>query len=553
MVYSLKGLDAPKQAAEIMSISPSFARHGASGLQQAIGQLERFAPLGIGLALFALPILFPLGIGRDYPNHLARVFIEHGLDGDSYLSGNYAVEWFVVPDLALDIFAAPLAGWVSPYIIGGVFNGLMLLLLFTATLALFRRGGGATGSAWPLLATVVLFNEALRWGFVNFLFGCGIALWILYFWLESEDWPKARRLAVFSLMQLGLFFAHLLGFMLSGYLILVLELVRFWQSREQPLATRCGVFVWHMLQFAIPLLLFGFVLFGQAGVGDDSTVYGDPGTKALALLSPTSGLTFQVAPLVLLGIFVLLYGVLRHRMATLDESLRPLLFAMLFLVVAMPSMLLGIWGLDFRYPFVALLLLISAVRLRPGLRGTRIASALAMVLALLSLGSASFEFYKVDHRQQQVRDAFASTEPGSALLVAGAYDPDCPGCFPAWINELHVGSLAAIERQMFVPLLFTATSFVAASPQRHDLDVPHGLPISRQNLIEGRDLPLPSRPQEHDPKHPYWHSWDENFDYLLWLRGSEETLDDIAGLERLESGEVFVLYRITKRSQGSAF
>jgi hypothetical protein len=105
---------------------------------------------------------------------------------------------------------------------------------------------------------------------------------------------------------------------------------------------------------------------------------------------------------------------------------------------------------------------------------------------------------------------------------------------------------------MFVPLLFTATSLVAAAPDRHDLDVPHGVPVSRQALIEGRGRPLPQRGRTHDPRHPYWHSWDENFDYLLWMREGDRTLDDIPGLERLATGEIFVFYRILKPSQGGS-
>src|SRR3546814_715084 len=99
---------------------------------------------------------------------------------------------------------------------------------------------------------------------------------------------------------------------------------------------------------------------------------------------------------------------------------------------------------------------------------------------------------------------------------------------------------------MFVPLLFTATSFVAAAPDRHVLDVPYGLPIPRAALVDGRAKPLLQRGPAHDPRHRYWHSWDENFDYLLWMRAGNQDLNDIPGLERLAAGEVFVLYRILK-------
>lgn len=534
-----------------MSHTPCLPRLGAAWPMRALASLERVAPFAIGSLLLLLPQVFPLGVGRDYPNHLARVYIQNALEDAPALAANYRLDWFLVPDLALDLFAVPLAGWLSSYTIGALFNGLMLLLLFSAALALHRDAGGKD-SAWPLLATAVLFNEALRWGFVNFLFACGLALWLVCFWLRSAQWPAIRRLVVFAPLQVALFFAHLLGFMLCGYLILTLELVRFWQDRDLPLRRRAGGFFVAMLQFAVPLALFGVVLFGQSGVGDDTTLYGGLGTKALAFLSPTSGLVPSASIPILLLVLVLLYAVLRHGLGAIDRRLLPLIAAMAGLVVVMPNMVLGIWGLDFRYPFIALLLTIVAVRLPPRVRGGGYVRGCVLAIAVAALAGAALQFAETHRKQDELRRAVALAEPGGALLVAGDYDADCPRCFPAWIDQLHVGSLAAIERQMFVPLLFSATSFVSAAPGRHDLDVPHGMPVSRHALVDGRNRPLPRRGPEHDPRHPYWFAWDENFDYLLWMRSGQRTLTGIDGLERLASGEVFELYRIVRRSPQGA-
>lgn len=512
---------------------------------------ERAAVPLTGLFLVLLPSIHPLGMGRDYPNHLARVYIQSHLGDEPALAANYALKTFLVPDLALDLFAIPLAGVLSPYAIGALFNGLTLALLFSAGVMLYRRNGG-TMTVWPLLMVAVLFNGALRWGFANFLFACGMALWIVCFWLESEAWRPGRRLLAFSLAQIALFFAHLLGFMLCGYLILVLEMARLWRAEDVPLRHRCRRFVLSMLQFTIPLALFAYVLLGQEGVGDDRTLYGSIGAKALAFLSPTSALMSLAGPLVLLGLVLLLYAVLRHRLAEIDRRLLPLLAAMAALCVAMPNMVLGIWGLDFRYPFVVLLLLLAAVRFRGQARWAGAVKGAVFAIAAVAIVSATAQLADTDRKQQELRRALALAAPGGALLVAGDYDPDCPGCFPAWIDQLHAGSLAAIERQMFVPLLFTATSFVSAAPARHDLDVPHGLPVSRQALLDGRDRPLPRRGPEHDPRHPYWYSWDENFDYLLWMRRGERSLIGVPGLERLAAGEVFELYRILKPSPRAA-
>ena len=530
-----------------MSLFPITAYSGAAGPRRSAGVLERLAPFCVALCLFALPLVFPLGVGRDYPNHLARVYIQATLSETPLLADNYVISWFLVPDLAMDLLAMPVMQVLSPYLAGSLFNGLMLVVLFTAVIALHRRATGSVGTVWPMLAVALLFNEAFRWGFVNFLFGCGLALWIVRFWLDSDNLRPAWRMRLFSVAQFVLFFAHLLGFMLCGYLILTLEIVRFWKAEDCSLGRRFGDFVFAMLQFAIPLAMLGYVLFGQSGVGDDSTVYGGIGAKIIALLSPTSALPSSVSTFILMAILVLFFLILRRRWASLDGRLLPLVVGMVVLVVAMPKMVLGIWGLDFRYPFVLLMLMIASLRPTPECHRSVAVAGIILAVVLGALGGAVLQFAETDRRQQEVREAFALVEPGGALLVAGAYDPDCPTCLPDWVDAFHAGSLAAIERQMFVPLLFTGTSPVAAAPSRYDLDVPYGWPVSRRALIEGRGRSLPRRGTEPDPAHSYWYGWDEHFDYLLWMRlEGNEDLYDIQGLEPLAAGEVFILYRIVK-------
>ena len=517
----------------------------AEAAQQTRLKAVPLALVCVGALVFLLPIVFPLGIARDYPNHLARIFIQYRLDQDPLLAANYVLEWRVIPDLAMDLFALPLAGWMSPYLVGGLFNGLTLLLIFTAGIALHRRQA-AKLSLWALLPSVLLFNASLSWGFMNFLFGVGLALWMVYFWLESEARPKGRRLLLFAVAQLVLFFAHLLGFLLCGYLILVIELCRAWQEHDRRLGERIWRFMIHMAQFALPLLLLVYVVFFQSGVGDSRTTYGTLGAKVIAFLSPTSAMAYPVGLLTLLAILMVVYVLLRERMATLDDRLKPLLWAMLILVVAMPRMMLGIWGLDFRFPFVALLLLLVAVHPTTRIAMSRLFQMLLLGLITVGFLAGGLRLAHNNAEQQEIRQALMQATPGGALLVAGHYDPGCPSCSPVWLDSVHTGSLAAIERSMFVPLLFTATSLVEAAPGRLAQDVPRGSPVTRQALEEGRDRPLTVPRFRHDPAQPYWHQWPRHFDYLLWMRRGEEDLDDFEELERLTAGRSFVFYRIAE-------
>src|SRR3546814_305372 len=185
---------------------------------------------------------------------------------------------------------------------------------------------------------------------------------------------------------------------------------------------------------------------------------------------------------VLLATLLLLYAVLRHGFAEIDRRLLPLPLALACLCLVMPNMVLGIWGLDFRYPFIALLLLISAVRLRPQARRAGAVRVAVVLVAAVALSGAAAQLSANDRKQQELREALRLAASGGALLTAGDYRTECHACFPEWIDQLHAGALAAIERQMFVPLLFPAPSFFAAAPE------------DRHSVASGRSVPVREDP-----------------------------------------------------------
>ena len=496
------------------------------------------------VALVALPLLMPLGIGRDYPNYLARVFIQNNLAEHALLSTNYAVEFFIVPDLAMDLFARPLAGVMDSYQIGAVFNAITLLLLFSAVVALHRRLSGSV-DVWPCLAATVLFNAALLWGFMNFLFGAGIALWLFYAWIRTDEHQGVVRLLVFSAAQIALFFCHLLGFMFLGYLILVWELAKLFRSHGGITVKACRAFVLNMLQFVVPLGLFLQILLGQEGVGSSETRYGDLSAKVYMFLSPIAALGLVKGVSILIGCLCLGYWLLRSGNAKIIRPMIPVVLAVLGLTILMPNKIFGIWGIDFRFPFLLLLLTIASMQITATGRTRRVINVACMALTVTALGTAAFTFNRTNHVHQDIREAVTRINPGSALLVAGSYPSSCPTCLNGWVNYVHAGSLAAIESQAFVPLLHTATSFVEASEARRALDVPYGPPVPRQALEHGLGHPLPPTTKGHDPDRRYWNDWPNHFDYVLWLRtDDDETLDDFDQLAALVESEGFVLYRV---------
>ncbi len=66
----------------------------------------------------------------DYPNHLARLQILATIDDVPALQERYAVEWAVLPNLAMDALLPPLVGVLSVFEVGRLFIALTLLLIF---------------------------------------------------------------------------------------------------------------------------------------------------------------------------------------------------------------------------------------------------------------------------------------------------------------------------------------------------------------------------------------------------------------------------------------
>src|SRR5271155_4230274 len=153
------------------------------------------------LAIVSLPlfstVLPPL---VDYPNHLARLhLIAEG--GNQF----YAVRWAPLPDLAADLVVPVLAQVMPLALAGKLFLVLTFALIAGGTVWLNRVATGCW-RLWPLLAFLLLYDRILLWGFINYLFGLGLAICGLALWLSLDERPGWRGLAS-SLVGLGCFFS----------------------------------------------------------------------------------------------------------------------------------------------------------------------------------------------------------------------------------------------------------------------------------------------------------------------------------------------------------
>jgi hypothetical protein len=145
----------------------------------------------------------------DYPNHLARMYLlTEG--GNAF----YAVRWEPLPNLAQDLIVPPLARLVPLDLASKLFLVMVFGLIAGGVLWLNRVATGAW-RFWPLFAFLLLYNQIFLWGFLNYLFGIGVALGGTGLWLALEPRRSWVRVLASSLVGLLCYFSHIaaLGFM----------------------------------------------------------------------------------------------------------------------------------------------------------------------------------------------------------------------------------------------------------------------------------------------------------------------------------------------------
>jgi hypothetical protein len=414
---------------------------GSAGLSAALRVWAGFAAL---LALAALPVfstvLPPL---VDYPNHLARMhLIAEG--GNAF----YAVRWSAIPDLAEDLIVPPLSRLLPLAAAAKLFLVMIFALCAGGALWLNRRAAGGW-RLWPLLAFLLLYSRVFLWGFLNYLFGIGLALLGAALWLALEEAPRGRRAAASAIVAIAVYFAHIEAFVFYALVVVGLE--------AAPALAELRAGAWRALlaraltaapQFLLPASLF---LFGWRNAAAASAAHFAIERKADLLFSVFDDYSrpFDVACFLLfLGLPIALAASGRLGVAPRWRWPLALVFAAYLLA---PSRLFGGSGVDHRLPVALSLLLVAASVPRfPSRRAGRIVAVGALALFALRLGVVERVWLRAD-RVYRADLAGIDLLPRGAKLAL-AYPPRLVDFAP--VPLLHFPTLAIVRREAFVPTLF---------------------------------------------------------------------------------------------------
>ncbi len=396
------------------------------------------------LVLAAVPpfstVLPPL---VDYPNHLARMhlLVEGG-------KAFYAVRWAALPNLAEDLIVPPLVPLVPLETAGKLFLVMIFALMAAGAVWLNRCATGGW-QLWPLLAFLLLYNRILLWGFLNYLFGIGVALVGAAAWLALEGRRWWLRVLASSLVALACFLSHIAAFGFYALVILGVEIVPAWGEFRARQWTMLG----RRIRMAAPQFVLPAVLFlgGPQDVTGETVSYAGVWRKVDLLFSVFDNYNraFDVTCFVLfLG---LLGGLVWKKWLRLDPRLGCACGIVFAAYLLLPSQMSGGSGADRRLPTAVFLLLVAASA--PRFPSRRIATAIGVAAAALLI----VRMAAIEHVWHAADRVYTADLAGIDLLPRGARlavaQPE--GLFHVTrIPEVHLATLAIARRDAFVPTLF---------------------------------------------------------------------------------------------------
>lgn len=181
------------------------------------------AAFGLVIGLLALiPVLVaPYPPSTDLPQHLAQIRLLHAALADP--SGPYVIQWAGPGNLIYGVLAGLWA--VLPQdLVPRAAIGLIILAWLAAICWLAVARGRSEASA--IAASLLVLNQSLYWGFLNFLIG--FPVFVLWFAMTARDdarvsWKRWLAIAGTALL---LYESHALWFAAGGVWIIAIGLVK---------------------------------------------------------------------------------------------------------------------------------------------------------------------------------------------------------------------------------------------------------------------------------------------------------------------------------------
>lgn len=434
---------------------------------------------------------------HDYAHHLARAYV---IRHPEEFKGVYAVHWRVAPYILSDLTLQFFASFLDIYTAGRAYFVTAHLLIISAVIAISRHLHGRISAA-TLLAYIFFFSLPAVLGFINFIFGMGVALCSLYAWLRLKEILKGRwRFALLVMLFTFNFLVHALSFACLALTIGLLECLPVIRNPKRLAGT--GLYVGCA---ALPSF------FALAAAPRESLKYTFTVTgidhQAMTALSPVF---FNAAGLeiIILGLFFLMFSC---RFLKVDRSFALVLALLAVFSFFIPAAFLGVSFTNIRLPVFLSLLACSVASFHWTDKMTAVVfvSFLSLCVSMNYFTSATQTLgacgKKIDEFVTGIRSL--DLPPHQTLRVS-----DDAGACSKNLGFDYISLLTVIEKKLFVPYLFTLIPPVTVSEK-----------FSRIAPGDGK-------------------SGSEPFRYILSLKENNTNRTEKGNLRQIAAGSFFTLY-----------
>jgi hypothetical protein len=345
----------------------------------------------------------------------------------------------------MDILVPSLAGILGIETSGRIFIFLIFVVTVCGALLVNKALYGRV-SIGAFFVFCILYNGILAWGFMNFLFGLGMAMLAFGVYLLFQKNGALSRIIISSLLSMVVFICHLYAFVIYGILVIFYEIFKVLELRSDTSIVK----LFRNLSIAgtqaiVPIICFIYFSPMSSGHVVSQIQFGNFRRK-LEGLSFMFGNYNQGIDLICYVSIALFIGFMLWRRRIMIA--RPMLAALAFLCgvfVIIPAVIFSSSSADRRLIVAIALVAVSSLHLSVrSWRELLAAAATIGSVCLLQIGIAQHSWAAYEPRLRSYLTAFQKVEEGSNVAVA--VDPNA-SWFP--INIRGVPSLLVLQGNAF--------------------------------------------------------------------------------------------------------
>jgi hypothetical protein len=511
--------------------------------QTNVGWTTSLWLVGLLTALVILPVfLVEIPAMLDYPNHLARMYLLVA-NGTPNENPYYSVTWELYPNLAMDIIVPVMARFANVATATKAFLVLSQVLVVSGSVALeivVKRRHEFAGFA----AVMALYCVPFAFGFLNFEFGTGLALWGIALWLALENRSLYTRLAVHSLFVFCIFISHLMALELYGATIGLYELYRI---RFRKLDAKQTIITIVLLAFPAVILL-GYVVLsgGQAWNGN---IEWDVANKARSITKVLNGYSILISAFNFIVVFMLAYVLFRTRSLKMMPQGKWIAVGFLLMFLAVPFQVLGGTFSEVRIVIAAILIMPAFLAFSPTSQAIGFLLPLVFsAIALLNAGHVATIWLAYQPEYDRLKASFQLIERGAFVLIGHSRKASNPRDELTEKPIYHAPVLAVHYVNAFVPSLFTIPGqyVLQVRPEFKRLSIAATIFYEPVPIVVLEEI-LNGRVHAGLPSHV--RCWMDDYDYL-YLVGPQGPNPIPSRLTALAAGEQFALYQIKPSRDG---